>query len=435
MSGRAVNSLGSTVASWSMCAYIWILYFKTALLYVAPSGALDSINWIVLAIGVIGACDSIGSGWLNGSLSPLKPIATVAIALPIAAFFGANSGSDSNHDLYDVASVLVCGFVVIGGCKHPGGVRRICTSLVFAAGLNAGIALWGALTHQTLFGVTARDVGVGAFGYDVSSGRSGGVRGENYSGMYNVPAVIGGYLLIQRKRAVWLGAGLVAVGAAGTIVSMSRASVLSVGAAVLTLVVSSTGTRVALRRIPLFLFIAAATVTTGSFISDAYIATLPRSLQADIRRRFSEVGVANDERFRVFQMYWDIAMDHPLTGAGPDVIDDQVMLGGLVPHNSAMDIAVKYGFIACILYLWAIAKPLTNILVLRQSAEGQFCMACYVGMIVPLATLSNSFLRIMWIMGLMTLSYCWRRRQRDKVHTEANTRLRIYLNRVSRRVV
>jgi hypothetical protein len=380
---------------WAPAAlYIVLLYSQGLTWYFLKQEAGEMLNTAVLLVGVLallhrGRVTGTSYGWLAAAFLCLVLISGVDSHAEAAAL---------SLGLYRAVSVCLAFVLFSATARKTSGLRAICTTLALCAALNASVALWGTITHHSLFGVTAADVGVGAFGYDASSGRSGGVMGENYSGIYNSPGVVAAVALLYRRGRRLAGFCLLLIGITGTVVSFSRGSVLAITTAVclfLFLKAKTLNPGHLLRASILVLTTGAVGVMTYSFA----LQQLPTVLQADMFARFSEKGVTNDSRGQILLTYLEEVRDKPLTGAGPGHLNAAAAHGSAVPHNSFMDVAVELGLPALALFAAAFLRPLRAVKAARQDARVGYLYACYAGTLVSLMTLSSPYLRIAWVLA------------------------------------
>ena len=298
--------------------------------------------------------------------------------------------------LYHVVSVCLVFMVFLATARSDTGLAAVCTTLAICAAINASIALWGAVTHGNMFAAGSADVAYAAtFGYDATNGRSGGLIGENYSGMYNLPVVVAGLALLQRKKWRLLGGGLVLLGVSGTIVSVSRASILAVVGAVLASV-ALTARRTKLHRVLGTLIVIFLMSVIGVVGYQVYVSHLPSFFQRQIQQRFSQNAIGNEARPGLWAFYAKEALTRPLFGNGPGYVKHRVEAGKLVPHNAFLDVAVELGLPALVLFVVAVLWPLTTFRPASESGRSSYLYACFTGMLIPLFTLSSAFLPLVW---------------------------------------
>lgn len=386
-----------TVFQWGPPAlYIALLYFRDVARVVFSRERTEALLVIVLCLSFFAAAIKPGSVRMFRRHGEVPWALTFLGLVCISALASAASIATVADVLYRVCSVSLLFLVFAATARSRAGLTAICTTLAICAATNAGIGLWGAVTHRNIFPSGEAAVpNVGSFGFDASSGRSGGIIGENYSGMCNVPAVVAGMALLRRKESRLLGGGLLLLAITGTVVSVSRASIMAVSAAVCVFValtarrVSLAGTAGAL--IPICLLTGVGVITYR-----LYVYQLPIGMQRAIANRFSQDGAVNDPRAGVWRLYADEALRRPLLGNGPGYVKDRVRSGGLVPHNSFLDVAVQFGLPAMAMIVIAVFRLLATFRAARKTERGSYLYACFVGMLIPLLTLSSPFLPLVW---------------------------------------
>ena len=301
--------------------------------------------------------------------------------------------------LYHVVSVCLVFMVFSATARSDTGLAAVCTTLAICAAINASVALWGAVTQGNMFAAGSADIGgVASFGYDATNGRSGGLIGENYSGMYNLPAVVSGLALLRHRKWRPLGGGLALLGVTGTIVTLSRASILAVFSGVVAFVALAAW-RTNLRRVLGTLSVMCFMCVMGVVGYNIYFTYLPAPIQRVTEQRFSQSGTLEDPRTGLWRFYVEKALNRPLLGNGPGYVKDRVESGELVPHNAFLDVGVEFGLPALVLYLIAMLWPLATFRGARESRRGAYLYACFTGMLIPLFTLSSAFLPIVWAVG------------------------------------
>jgi hypothetical protein len=311
------------------------------------------------------------------------------------------AGTDLNtlaDSLYHVVSAGLVFMVFSAAVRSPSTLSAVCTTLAVCAAINAGVTLWGAVTHQNLFSPGSADVPVISFGYDASNGRSGGLIGENYTGLYNLPAVIAGLALLRRRKWRPVGVGLVLLGGAGTIVTLSRASILAVfcGVSAFVAVAAWRTTVQRVGRTVSVMFVMSLLSVVGYNI---YVTYLPASIQSVTEQRFSQSGMLGDARPGLWRFYVDKALNKPVLGNGPGYIKSRTESGDLVPHNAFLDVAVEFGLPALVMFTIAMFRPLATFRTARRNGNTVYLYACFTGALPPLFTLSSPFLPLVWAMS------------------------------------
>jgi O-antigen ligase len=312
-----------------------------------------------------------------------------------------SAGADLNtlaESLYHVVSACLVFLVFSSTARSPKGLSAVCATLTICAAINAGVTLWGAVTQQNLLAAGSTDVPVISFGYDASNGRSGGLIGENYTGLYNLPAVIAGLALLRRRKWWPLGVSLVLLGGAGTIVTLSRASILAVFcgvAAFVALNVWRTNGQRFVGTLSVMFFMS----LLGVVGYNIYFNYLPTSIQIVTEQRFSQSGTLGDARPGLWRFYVDKALNRPLLGNGPGYIRSRIESGDLVPHNAFLDVAVEFGLPALVMFSIAMFRPLAVFTSARRNGNTAYLYACFMGALPPLFTLSSPFLPLVWAMS------------------------------------
>jgi O-antigen ligase len=286
-------------------------------------------------------------------------------------------------------------------CETRRGTVVITTVLVVCATINSVVGLWGVATKRTLFNLGADVVGTGSFGYDSVTGRSGGIAGENYVGMYDVPALIAGLCLMRNRRWRVAGAALSSLSSAAIVVSLSRGSILSgLTAALLFVALSMKRTRSG----PWLVVVLLVAVYVGAgYIGDQGNAPAGMAVANSAEYRFAAEGLTNEFRLVIWRKYFDDVMtDNAFLGLGGGYIQGQALMDRRVPHNSFLDILVEYGCLGLGIYLSAFSLVVKTWARCRKRspdtlADVLFC--CFCGMTVSIITLSSPLARPLWAVG------------------------------------
>jgi O-antigen ligase len=336
------------------------------------------------------------------------------LVVAISSTFNSSAPRALGSTLYEVGSLAVIYILFSTTALTSRGLLAICMTLTLCAAANSTVALWGAATHQTLFHATRETVGAGAFGYDATSGRSGGFVGENYAGMFNLPAIIGGFALLTWRKWRLIACGLVLLGVAGTAVSVSRASFMSCGVAILVFICLAAN-RLKLRTTVGIALFTALIVVVGVLAFTSYVDALAPRFQRQVNARFSEGGVENDPRAALYRIYSHDVMASPLLGKGPGYLKAQVGSGAYVyvPHNSLMDIAVEFGLPALVLFSVALLRAIRAFRPAFHDVRLSYLYACFLGMFASLLTLSEPYSRMIWALSA-ALFGAWRAHSRTR---------------------
>jgi O-antigen ligase len=283
-------------------------------------------------------------------------------------------------------------------CETRRGAVAITVLLVVCAMINSVVGLWGVATKRTLFDVGADVVGTGSFGYDRATGRSGGIAGENYVGMYDVPALVAGLCLIPVRRWRLAGMSLAALSSAAIVVSLSRTSMCSgLTAALLFIAISMKRTRSALR---LAVIILVAVYVGASYITEQIDMVPGMSAANSTGYRFTAEGLTNESRLEIWHGYFDEVMaDNAILGMGGGYLTDQLSMSRRLPHNSLLDMLVEYGCLGLLLYICAFALVIRHWARCRGSSHHilpDLLFCCFCGMTVSIMTLSNPLARPLW---------------------------------------
>jgi hypothetical protein len=415
---RHARTSAAVIAVAPAVLYLALLYFKTALGFLLPGGILEYLNIVVLAVGVLTLVFRFFSRvpWPYG-----REVCWSTLFMLVVAFSSISNASAPHmlgSTLYEAGSLLVIYVLFATTALNNNGLRAICVTLTLCAAANSTVALWGTVTHQTLFHATREVVGVGAFGYDATSGRSGGFVGENYAGMYDLPAIIGGFALLTCRKWRLVAFGLVFLGIAGTAVSVSRASFMSCIVAILVFICLAAH-RLKLRTTLWIALFAALTILVGALGYTKYVSALDPRFQRMVTARFSESGVENDPRADLLRIYSRDILASPFLGKGAGYIKGQILSGAYVyvPHNSLIDIAVEFGVLALGLFSVALLRVIRAFRSALQDVHVSYLYACFFGMFVSLLTLSNPFARLIWALGGALLgawrAQCWARAERN----------------------
>ncbi len=269
---------------------------------------------------------------------------------------------------------------------------------VFFAGISAAIGIWGSMTGQTVLNVTREDVGVGELGFDSTTGRSGGLRGENYVGLWIAPATSMAIVRLSAGRLV-LPLSLLILALSGVAVSLSRTAIIST----LLLLVAGLAWHVVRRSVRNTILlvigsalassiIAALILTYGQWRSDYNVAQIveDRFITADIKTARSEAWARGLDDF--------VASPILGKGCGASLPNEY---NRYIYHNSILDIAGELGVVGLCIFLypwWKAGKSLWSTRKwYRQSTELVIVTLSLVAMILSLMTLSNPFLKIVWI--------------------------------------
>lgn len=392
---RSIRNPEDLLACALVALYLLFQYFSTAFFFILPAALLQPANVALLGAGllVILARHDLADYEHQIAWAILFGILCSVSSLAMGSGVG-----DLAKALINVASVAVTYLLFCVTARSRSGLQIICVTLALCAAVNSAVAVWGAFSHQQILGATRDVVGVGAFGYDATSGRSGGIVGENYAGMANLPALVAGLALLREGQWRIVAWALMALGVVGTAVSVSRTSVLSALVATLVFFFMSarqSGFR-AMLRVALLVVCAAG---VGAFAYTRYVSNLDVGFQKSVSERWSELGLMNEldvGRGAHWRVFGAQILDHPLMGRGAGYLDEQFRSYRLVPHNSFIDVAVEFGIPALLVFSVALLQPLTKSRQAARDVRTSYIYACFAGMLTTLLTLSSPFGRILW---------------------------------------
>lgn len=384
-------------------AYILLVYFRPLLSRLTDGALLEHLNTVVLALGAISAAFSVTSRSAS-AWSRRVCFLVVCLLAVTASAIGMESGYAGVATAFRVVTSTWLTYVLFAaGARTDDGFRILYWALVICAGLNSAVAIWGAFSGQMLFGATRVEVGVGAFGFDPTTGRSGGIVGENYSGVYNVPVFAAGLCLVTTGRSLRriFGIGLLLIGIVSIAVGLSRGSTLALTVVAVTYPVMVAQKRRALR-IGVLAALLILFVPIAAGWGMAYIRTLPQAVQPTVLSRWTQFSLETDSRIQIWVEYLQ-SLDNVLLGNGPGYIQSKVASGGMVPHNSLLDVLVEYGILGLALYLAVLVTVFTCGGAVKGRPELAVLYACFCGSLASLLTLSSPFARPLWIAaGLLT---------------------------------
>lgn len=377
--------------------YLFLIYCRPALEYILPPQITIYSNIVALssaALALVLYPTGQASMRAHGHLLFL---AAGAIVIGASAVVNGSRADQTLVLLYNFVGTWLTFTVFSAVYRTSSGARALTTVLVALAIFNSAVGLWGLATKGTLFNVASQEVGVGAFGYDSTSGRVGGIIGENYVGLANVPALVAGLFIVYRPKWRLAGIAVIALASGAIVVSLSRTSLISglVGAGVFYLL-HIKAKRSTLLVVILFGIVAYAGV---DYIRNWHVEGEYREISSDYR--WSVEGF-QESRFHLWQRYFVDAIQSPLFGRGPGYIQDQISTGMEMPHNSFLDIFVELGMPGLLIYSAAFLTIFRNFRRARARSGKLFAtilFACACGMTVSIITLSNPLVRQLWIVA------------------------------------
>jgi O-antigen ligase len=297
-------------------------------------------------------------------------------------------------------------FMYIGRMSGKSGIfQYIWLAIVFFSLCNCLVGLYGAFTGKSIFGLTREIVGVGAFGYDPSTGRAGGFRGENYAGAWNAPAFAFGISLLSLRKSkglTVLGGLLASTSFLGTVASLSRTSVACLLVAsfiCLTLVLK----RITARQIALFVIMGYFLTLAIPYLLESQMSYFSPRVKEYTRARWNIKQPNEFGRSVVWKEYLKTSVGSPIWGHGPEYIEMQVAGGRKVPHNSFLDILVEFGILGLSLYILPFILTVRYFMAYRKSNNRDGYVSSlfisFFGMAPIFLSLSTPFLKIVWIVA------------------------------------
>ena len=272
-------------------------------------------------------------------------------------------------------------------------------TLVVMAALNAAVGVWGAVTGESLFDATSLDVGVGTFGYDPGTGRSGGLRGENYVGVWCAPALAFGLLSIFARPLGPLGIVLTSLASASAVASFSRTSVVCAFIVFLTCVFFSIRRGLRVFRTLFVLVPLVAVVLVGKVVVQTQEGLFSDYARQDQERRW-RMDSWEESRDEAWRTGLDAGLENPVLGHGPGSTSHILPL---VPHNAFLDVLVEQGLVGLVIFsvppCWLIWFFLKNSRTIANDRYLALLYAMFLGMIFAWVTLSSGWLRIIWIVA------------------------------------
>ncbi len=426
------------------CAYIVLLYFRNILRVEISREFTEAIIIIVLLTSVAAFATRSGPLQFQRSWAQICWALLFLGLIFLSAFAADTTPAAIMDSLYHVVSAFLTFWVFCELSRTRRGATALAVTLTVCAAANVGVGLWGAVTHHNLLAFGPASVlYADSFGFDASNGRSGGMIGENYTGLFDIPMIIAGLVYLRRRNRRWLGILLVLLGVGGAVVSASRASVLCVFIAIVTFAALT------LHKVRLGSLIGAATVLffivcAGLLAYRVYLEQLPASTRHGINSRFSVAGTLGDSRRALLERYAVEVLSRPVLGHGPGYIkgmgdlevvgNARIFIGNQIPHNSFIDVALEFGIPALIMFVIAMFRPLAAFTFARGNKRLAFLYACFLGMLIPLFTLSNPFLPIVWAMAGAVVGAVGYERQRLSPGRQVISEIKTYAESTHRRV-
>jgi len=389
-----------------VAVYLLLLYFRPALAYILPSEVLRYSNIVALSSAAL-VVVLRGRGRIFQRLPRylLFLLAGIAVIGSSAAVAGAPQAK-MNWVLYNFVGACLTFVAFSGAYESRRGAIGITVLLVACAAINSTVGVWGAVTKARLFNV-GQEAGVGTFGYDPIYGRSGGIIGENYVGLVDLPALVAGLWLLQNRRWNLAGVLLTAASGAAIVVSLSKASAMAGLVAALAFSLISIRRR---RSAVLLIGVVGALLYGGaSYLTSAKDPAPYRKVS--IQYRWSMEALINEDRLTIWRSYLSDVEGAPFLGRGPGYIAGRISAGRQVPHNSLLDILVEFGLLGVVLYVSAFGVTVRNYWVSQRrspNALGSLLMCCFCGMAASTMTVSDPLYRVLWAVagGLNGVRWC-----------------------------
>jgi O-antigen ligase len=280
--------------------------------------------------------------------------------------------------------------------------KFIIISLAALALLNTLVALYFGFSGQKLFSATEEEVGYVAFGYDMSTGRIGGIRGENYTGIWNAPLMIYGILLAKNKNLLkkFLGYLFIIISLLSAMASLSRTSFLGIIFIIFSGIYifyfkSKTNFLSHILLLIVFVF----TIKLAFSFQYKIIEYAPENIRPEIYKRIILSSWLENDRLSIWRYYVNSFIEMPFFGKGPGYISEKYKQGFFVPHNSLLDIAVETGIFGLCIYIYfflrAIRAYLRRFAIVEDYANIFFILLMTI--LLGLQFLSNPFFKLLWI--------------------------------------
>lgn len=317
----------------------------------------------------------------------------------------------SNYDLhttgkkiYNIGSVLIVYIVFMYLSFHEKNIKILLWSFAILAVLNSVIGIWGALTGKSLLAISREMVGVGTFGFDPTSGRSGGLRGENYVGMWNAVALSFGFLLLTNKKHFFkiIGIAFICLSSLAIIVSLSRTAVIC-GVTVIIISFILILNKRKLVHLIIFCIVLLMIFQFSQLLLLKEMEYFTPYTARITKMRWQLSNILDNERKYIWIDYIRASLETPVWGKGSGYINQEVSKGQYVPHNSFLDIFVEHGFAGLFLYIIPFILAFRSFIYFKnrrnQDPYGNVLCATFWGMAVGLLTLSNPFFKLLWMIA------------------------------------
>lgn len=305
--------------------------------------------------------------------------------------------------IYEVFSCLLAVIFFMNLCTKENLFYYVINIFAFCAICNSLVAIYGSFTGSRFMDVSSDVVGFGAFGFDPETGRSGGIRGENYAGVWNAPAIIYGlWLLLSGSNNFKRVMGLFSfsVGFVGVLVSLSRGSLLA-SALMIILFLFLQKKFFSIIKFLVFAFALIFISISSFFILKSQMTYVPESTTEFLHDKWSNKKIFKDSRIAIWSSYvQEMNFTDYFFGKGPGFIEKKIKLHKAIPHNSFIDILVEHGILGFILFVTPFFAILHSIFFCKslylEFDSSRIAVSLFCGMTVTIIFLSNPFLKILW---------------------------------------
>ncbi len=228
-------------------------------------------------------------------------------------------------------------------------LRRLLLGFAILAAINCSIGIWGSVTHSSLFqGVDLEKIQRGSMGYDERTGRSGGLRGENSSGMMAAPALAFGLVGLLRKRLGLTQIAFIGVGLLGVAVSLSRTSAISAAGVLLWWMLASRLRKVRFGKVALAIILLVMAAYGIKFILTIQSKGMNSLIVRTQEERWNGSGDVFSGRLGIWARDLALAMEKPVFGHGPLA---SILLTGICAHNAFLDMLMDFGLLGLGIFL------------------------------------------------------------------------------------
>lgn len=390
-------------------AFLSYQYLKPIIDTYSPDNAVSGHIGNIVAIGLI-LILSCSRSWLRSiwrSKMHVQFLYLAIMALLVSSLLSTHAEwADISSALYAVTTCWILYMEFRFFARVPSYTRAILICLTILGFMNAAGGLASAFTGKALLLAPGDSSSLGSV---AASGRAIGFRGENYVGFWVCPALIASLATVfcSRRSPRMLASSLFfAICFAGILVSKSRSSLNAAITGILCWLLLSLLAghfRLSARKCLILVVFFATTYWVCSHSMSALYSHYTETAWSYQRGKWTLQGTANDSRLPIWNAYLRLAMEHPALGSGPGTIRRIVEGGGLIPHNSLLDIAVEYGGIGLAIYILPFALIAIRLSQHQRSHRSitssatLILVASLVGMCSSLMSLSNPFAKLLWI--------------------------------------